>query len=160
DSQEELNSRHYLRKEFWIKLLKLMNTKSSLFQNISPSIYNWIGAGSGVRGFGYNFVISKSFGRCEIYIDRGTQEETKFMFDYLFKNREAIESDFGKKLIWERLDDKRASRIKYEDTSFNVFNKDCWDNMAEFLADGMVRMEATFKNHIKKVGQKLKNEEI
>jgi len=52
DNQTELKHRHIIRKEFWTKMIHDMNSKSSLFQNISPSKYNWIGAGSGVRGVG------------------------------------------------------------------------------------------------------------
>ena len=81
DSQTELKHRHVIRKEFWTKLIQAMNTKSNLYQNISPSIYNWIGAGSGVRGAGLNFVVSKSYGRAELYIDRGNKEENEFVFD-------------------------------------------------------------------------------
>jgi hypothetical protein len=43
------------------KLIQKINQESSLFQNISPSKYNWIGAGSGMGGVAYNFVISKTY---------------------------------------------------------------------------------------------------
>jgi hypothetical protein len=160
DSQEELKTRHYIRKEFWIKLLKNINAKSNLFQNISPSHYNWIGAGSGVRGLGYNFAISKSYGRCELYIDRGEKEENKNIFDVLLKNKEKIENIFGNSLTWERLNDKRASRIKYENQSFNVFDKDCWYDMIEFMTDGMIKLENALKEEVKKVGIILKKNDL
>src|ERR1043166_1197882 len=49
--------------------------------------------------------------RCDIYIDRGEQGATKDLFDALFADRAQIEQDIGQALEWERLDDKRASRI-------------------------------------------------
>lgn len=159
-SQEELKSRDHIRKEFWIKLLKEINSRSSLYQNISPSNYQWIGAGSGIGGVAYNFGISKSFARCEVYIDRGDQEENKFIFDYLLQHKDEIEVEFGGTLEWERLDDKRASRVKYEDKQYNVFDKECWNEMALFMADGMIRLERAFKGPLKKVSQKLKSREI
>lgn len=61
------------------------------------------------------------------------------------------------KLEWERLDDKCASRIKYENTKFNIFDKDCWEEMVNFMVDAMVRMERSLKTPIKKVAPKLKN---
>lgn len=155
DSQTELKHRHIIRKEFWTKVIQVMNTKSNLFQNISPGIANWIGAGSGVRGLGFNFAASKTYGRAELYIDRGNKEENEFVFDELLKQREQIESVFGGKLEWERLDDKRACRIKSEKPG-NVFDKEQWDKMIEFMADSMDRMEKSLKPMIKKVGGQLK----
>ena len=147
-SQAELKTRHLIRREFWTKLLKTANEKSQLFQNISPSTSSWIGAGSGVRGMGYNYVISKKYARCEIYIDRGEYDENKKMFDYLVAKREEIETEFGGSLEWERLDDKRASRIKYENSDFNIFEKEQWDDIVGFLSDGMTRMEKAFQKHL------------
>ena len=155
DSQTELKHRHIVRKQFWTKLIQLMNTKSTLYQNISPNIYHWIGAGSGVRGVGYNFAAGKNYGRAELYIDRGESEENNFVFDELYKNREEIEKEFGNTLVWERLDDKRASRIKCEMPG-SVFEKDTWDEMTEFMTDSMVRMEHALKGPLKKINQKLK----
>lgn len=155
-SQEELKSRHIIRREFWTRLLKDINTKSNLFQNISPSIYNWIGTGSGIRGFGYNFSISKKYVRVELYIDRGDLTENKMMFDKLYTLRDSIEENFGKKLEWERLDDKRACRIKYEKADCNVFEKEQWEEMIEFLSNGMVEFEKVFREPLKKISRDLK----
>ena len=100
-SQEELKARHFIRREFWTTLLKDINSKTNLFQNISPSIYNWIGAGSGIRGISYNFCISKKYLRVELYIDRGDFNENKFIFGELLSFKNSIEDNFGKKLEWE-----------------------------------------------------------
>ena len=94
DSQTELKHRHVIRREFWSKLLHTMNTKSTLFQNINPGIYHWIGAGSGVRGLGLNFVTTKSYGRAEFYIDRGNIEENEYVFDELSKHKERHREGF------------------------------------------------------------------
>jgi len=155
-SQQELKNRHIIRKEFWTLLLQNMNEYSPLFQNVSPSIYGWIGAGSGTRGVAFNFVVSKNYGRCELYIDRGEFDENKVIFDHLFKKKDLIEDDFGPGLEWERLDDKRASRIKYENTKFNVFEKEHWHDMIEFMVDGMMRLEKALKNPLKSLIKLLK----
>ena len=133
-----------------------MNTKSSLYQNINTSAYPWIGACSGVRGLGLNFVTTKSYGRAELYIDRGNKEENKFIYDELLKNKNQIEKDFGGSLVWERLDTKRASRIKAE-ASGNVTDREQWDEMIEFMTDSMNRLDMALKDPIKDVGELLKN---
>jgi len=47
----------------------------------------------------------------ELYIDLGDLDENKALFDRLAKSRESSETEFGEKLEWERLDEKRASRV-------------------------------------------------
>lgn len=158
-NQDEIKERHLLRIEFWKRLLKVMNEKSSMFQNINPTKNNYVGTGIGIGGFGFNFVISKDYARCEIYFYRSNKEINKLAFDYLFEIREKIESGFGAPLEWERLDDKIACRIKYEDKSYNVFEKECWNEMIAFMVDGMIRLEQTFKSPLKELQNRLKTSE-
>ena len=49
--------------------------------------------------------------RTEVYIDRRDASENKGLFDALFKSKEAIEGELEEPLEWERLDEKKASRI-------------------------------------------------
>jgi hypothetical protein len=49
--------------------------------------------------------------RAEIYLDRQDQDANKRAFDSLYARREEIEAAFGATLSWERLDDRRASRV-------------------------------------------------
>ena len=155
-SQTESNQLQIIRKEFWSKLIPVMNTKSSLYQNINTSAYHWIGAGSGVRGLGFNFVVTKTYGSAELYIDRGNKEENKFIYDELLKNKDQIEKGFGGSLEWERLDTKRASRIK-AGNSGNVTDKEQWNEMIVFMTDNMNKLAQALKEPIKDVGELLKN---
>lgn len=156
-SAKEEKTRHHIRREFWAKLIPAMNaTSSSLYQNISPSAYNWIGAGSGIRGVGFNFSISKAYARAELYIDTGEQRSNKVIFDTLFSQREEIEKTFGDILEWERLEDKRASRVKSEQPA-NVFDRDQWNTMIEFMVDAMCRLEKAIHKPMKAANDKLKD---
>jgi hypothetical protein len=157
ESQAEQKTRHVLRKEFWTKLIPAMNsTGTNLYQNINPGIYHWIGAGSGVRGVSYNFVITKSYCQAELYIDRGDKSENMFVFDSLHDSKAAIEQAFGEPLGWERLDDKRGCRIKAKSDG-NVFDREQWNSMIEFMTDAMCRLEKAMKESVKEVGIAVKN---
>lgn len=59
---------------------------------------------------GFSFARGGRF-RVELYIDQGNEETNKRIFDDLLKRREEIESEIGEELSWERLDQRRASRI-------------------------------------------------
>jgi hypothetical protein len=49
--------------------------------------------------------------RVELYIDRPNASINKSIFDGLAKQRADIEDEIGENLAWERLDERRASRI-------------------------------------------------
>lgn len=160
-AQDEVQSssaeahRHAIRREFWSEVIKAMLGKSTLFRNISPGVANWIGAGSGVRGIGFNFAASGRYGRAELYIDRGEQEENKFVFDRLLDSKAAIEAAFGRELTWERLDNRRACRIKAEIRA-DVFEKEEWPRMVAFMTDAMVDLEKAFREPLRQIGTELK----
>lgn len=59
---------------------------------------------------GFSFARGGAF-RVELYIDQGDKEANKKIFDDLHRQREAIESEIGEELSWERLDQRRASRV-------------------------------------------------
>jgi len=156
NTQEELKSRHLLRLEFWKLLLKEAGTRLIRFQNTSPSKDNWVNSGSGLSGVSFVFVISHSYARVEVYISRSTKEEKKFIFDALKEQKTEIETSFGEQLTWEELPEKKASRIKYQKNDVDYFNKDDWEQMIEFMIDGMERLEKAFKDPITTVKAKLK----
>jgi hypothetical protein len=109
------SGRALLYAEFWSKF-------SDRIQEVRPSWKNkakqatqqsWfpfsVGAPSGCI-FSASFTATKQL-RHELYINRATGEECKALFDSLLAQREAFEAAYGRELQWERLDDKKASRI-------------------------------------------------
>jgi hypothetical protein len=49
--------------------------------------------------------------RAEFYIDSDEKDRNKRAFDAFLDQRDAVEKAFGEKLSWERLNNRRASRI-------------------------------------------------
>ena len=157
DTQEELKSRHKIRIAFWKQvLIKINNSETSLFQNVSPSKDNWITAGIGMSGAGLSCVVSRSNARTELYISRGDEDENNLIFDKLIAQKEHIESVFGGELIWERMDGKKTCRIKNELLQVNVYLEEDWEKMIDFLIDSMVRMEKAFRKPLSIINQKIK----
>lgn len=157
--QEVEKERHKLRFDFWTQYLKVVQEKCDFYDNISPSKSNWIGTGSGISGVAFNSVISNYYARVEIYLSRNQKEENKQIFDELFKEKNVIEKEFGSSLVWERLDSKKACRIKYEMSNSDYFNHDDWNKMIEFMSDNLPKLINTFSIRLKKIGQKIKQSE-
>jgi hypothetical protein len=73
---------------------------------------NWYSFASGFSGVTYGHAFAQGGrARVELYIDRGDGAVNKAMFDWLHERREMIEGAVGEALEWERMDDRRASRI-------------------------------------------------
>ncbi len=73
---------------------------------------NWFGFPVGRSGFTINAVFGdkKTF-RVELYIDTSDRDRNKAAFDALYQDRQAIETEVGQIVTWDRLDDRRASRV-------------------------------------------------
>ena len=159
-TQEELKERHHLRLEFWSKLLPKMKGKTTIFQNSSPSKDHWLSSGgTGISGLSYNFLITKSYVGIELAISKSDTQTNKLIFDELIKFEQDITRDFGNTLSWERLDNKKMSRVAYALTGVNLFDKTDWDKMTEFLIENMLLFEKAMKEPLKKVKRKLNEKE-
>lgn len=104
--------------EFFSQLLAdLRRTNDIPISSISPDGQSWINVlRIGSHGEGNASFLSFSFARrgqfrVELYIDQGDKERNKQLFDGLQSRAEKIASKVGENLSWERLDNRRASRI-------------------------------------------------
>lgn len=113
--KKELAERHVLRLRFWEGLLTKAKERGLLLHAArSPSKESWIAAGAGRSGLTFNYVIwMEDQAAVELYIDTGDLTENKRIFDALAARREVIDQEFGGKIEWERLDEKRACRVRH-----------------------------------------------
>ena len=137
----------------------VISGKTGLHQNISPSSQAWISAGSGVHGVVFSLAASRTYGRAEVYIDRGDGKENMFISDQLHAQKDRIDAAFGGDLTWDPLEGKRACRIKSE-MAGNIFDRDQWPAMIDFLTSTMVRMEKRFlRDPLAAINRKLRTRE-
>lgn len=128
--KKETSERHKTRFEFWSLLLERFKDSNPLFQNISPSQYNWIGTSSGLRGVNYTFWLKKDSVSIKIYIDRGKEadEENIYIFNQLLSHQSEIEEKLDFEINWLRLDEYRACVIESEISSGGwQTDPDSWD---------------------------------
>lgn len=154
----EIAERGLVRNRFWNELLSSMNAKSQLFSGISTdsSHYDhWITTGAGMGGLGYTFVITKKYVAVELGINKTSKEDNKKIFDLLIEDKEDIEGIFGSPLSWQRLDDKKMSRITCILDGVNVFNEDDWPEMQQFLVENMIKLNEALKKNINKLKQNI-----
>jgi hypothetical protein len=100
-----------VRHDFFTQVVSKIADARADFRPPKIGFSSWISMSSGPFGF---YAVSFTIGnrlRAEVYLDTGDQATTKQLFDSCFRDREALEHAFGEPITWERLDDKRASRI-------------------------------------------------
>ena len=110
--REVIAERFHIRHHFWRQLIS--NAGANLHAHITPSSYSWIGTSSGINGLNLNYGVKQNESYVDLYIDRGTdsQEENKSIFDQLKAHDQIIAQVIGKEVLWERMNERRASRIR------------------------------------------------
>ena len=132
-----------LKLSFWSELLVAVNkTDIDLFKSISPLKENWLYKSTTINGIGYVFKITQSSAtvRIDISGSGSTKEWCNQAFNEFLKHKETIESNFGEKLIWSNQENTKGATISAEDYSFNLKNRDEWNDAIDFLINNMTRL--------------------
>jgi hypothetical protein len=155
-TEAELKNGHRLRLAFWEQTLEAMkHSSTTLFNNISPTKDHWLNAGSGIGSVPFTLIFSNKEARVELNMMLSETSENKFIFDQLYKKRTMIEAQFGDVLHWERLDNRKASRVKYSQ-AFDGYNRDNWPEMIAWLVEHIVKLERAFKKPLTEINKELK----
>jgi hypothetical protein len=143
--------RYGLRKQFWKGLLERAKARTPLHAQISPGEYHWIATGAGMTGLSFNYVVTKHDAAAELYIDRGSDRaaENKLIFDTLAAERKTIEAAFGGELEWERLENRRACRVRKTITRGGYRDDDqSWPAVHDEMIDAMIRLHRALEPQI------------
>jgi hypothetical protein len=100
-----------LRHEFFEVMFDFVAIRRPGFRIPKFGYENWVGFAAGPFGFYDVAFTANGAVRAGIYLDMQERTSTKRLFDDLFAERLAVETAVGRILSWERLDDRRASRI-------------------------------------------------
>ncbi len=147
ETKREWAERDQLCYRFWAQLLERSQKQTQLLSNISATRHNWIGTSSGIRGIWFNYTVNKHESKAEVYIDRGKEanEENRQVFDLLHSLKDEIEERFGESLEWEKLEGKRACRIKKTMSGGYRDAEEDWPQIHEAMIEAMIRLEEAIR---------------
>lgn len=100
----------------------------------------------------FSFARYKRF-RVELYIDGkvANKERNKTIYDQLYSRKKEIEWELKESLSWERIDDKRASRIAlYHPGSITDSNDDL-HKLRAWSVDAMIKFHRVIERHLSEV---------
>lgn len=117
---------------------------------------NWYSFSSGIQGVLYSAVFAQGGKtRAEIYIDQGDQEKNKTIFDVLKAREQEITANYGSPLEWERLDDKRASRIAiYRDGVIESSDSEL-EEIRKWHIDNLLKIKKVFTPEVQQALRKI-----
>jgi hypothetical protein len=99
------------RQDFFAEVMADVIAQHPTIRMPARSRQNWLSFASGPFGYWALSAVPEGKLRVEAYLDTGDREVTKELFDDFANDAEAWEVAVGSDLRWERLDEKRASRI-------------------------------------------------
>lgn len=147
-TKKEIAERYGIRKRWWVQLIERSAKVSKLHAHITPGEYSWIGTSSGIRGLNLNYVVTQDECAAELYIDRGkdSEQENKAIFDQLHADRATVEKAFGGPLSWERLEGKRACRVRFTQLGGGYRSpEEEWPGLQDGIIAAMTRLEQALR---------------
>ena len=141
----ESNKTEAERLNFWNKFNEILIAKNKPFNVRKATTDHWynIALGTSEANISITLVNKINSIGIEIYID-----ENKELFDKLYKLSDEIEKDLGFKMDWQRLDDKKASRIIYYILGLDFNNHKNYNELIDEVIDKAVKIRTVFKKYI------------
>ena len=139
----------------------MLNEKTSLYRNISPSRDNWLAAGSGVSGVNYSIVIRMNSAAIRLAIAKDKSRElNKRIFDYLYDKKDEIEQAIGDEINWRRMDNQISSTIEFDIDCCGLNDESTWEKGYEVIAETLVKWEDTFRPYLNEIRKNYRTFEI
>ena len=135
--------KYYL--EFWSQFNDILEQRGRPFNKRKASTDHWynIAIGSSEAQLEIDLVNKENRIRIGMWISNN-----KELFDFMRQRHEEIEADLGEKLIWERLDGKKASRIFLYISGLNCKEQDNYQQLMNDAIDMVVKMKKVFPKYM------------
>jgi len=129
----------------WTAVLPIINARIELYRNVQPTKDAWLSAGSGVRAVPYSFGVNAQSASVLLNISKANRAANKFLYDYLFARKDAIEAAFGQPLIWDVVEDRLSMKIIHTQSNLSYNDDAQWPSLTAFLAGQMERLEQALR---------------
>lgn len=133
------------RFEFWTKFNEVLIEKGKPFNVRKASTDHWydVAIGTSKAHISINLVNKEGKIVLELYIP-----DDKSLFDMLHEQQAEIESELNMNFEWERLDKKKASRIKYSIPGLNFEDQSNYNELMDKAIGCVLKMRDTFQKRL------------
>ncbi len=142
----ELNRRESERLEFWTLFNEKVIARGKPFNTRKVSTDHWydVSIGTSEAHLSITLVNKENLVGIELYINNN-----KHFYDNLFANKQIIEEELSFELDWQRLDNKKASRIIYRIEGLNFNDHSNYSTLMDEIIDKVLIMKKVFQKYVK-----------
>lgn len=133
------------RFEFWNEFNSVLIAKGKPFNVRKASTDHWydVALGTSDAHIAIDLINKENKVVLEVYIS-----DNKTLFDTLYAHKSEIEDTLSMTFCWDRLDGKKASRIKHDIPGLDFENHDNYPILMDEIVEKVIRMRAVFKNYL------------
>jgi hypothetical protein len=144
-TDNDLNKSQSERLVFWEQFNQVLVSRGKPFNVRKATTDHWydVAIGSSEAHIAIDLINKDGNIVVELYISNN-----KEVFDDLFSKREEIEQELGFNMTWDRLNNKKASRIKYYIQGLNFDDHSNYEDLMRQAIDTAVKMREVFKKHL------------
>ncbi|MHA3225016.1 DUF4268 domain-containing protein [Globicatella sulfidifaciens] len=144
-NDRELSKRHADRLNFWTEFNKVVTEHGKPFNIRKAGTGHWydVAIGTSDAYISITLVNRDGYIGVELYIP-----DSKDLYDNIFKYKDEIEDKLDFDIFWERMDDKKASRIKSSISGLNFNNQTNYPELMDKVIERVVKMRDAFKGYI------------
>ena len=141
----ELNTSQTERLIFWTQFNEKILSKGKPFNLRKPTTDHWydVAIGTSAAKIAVDLVNKENCIILELYI-----HSDKKLYDSLFEKKTDIERELDMNFQWDRLDSKKASRIKHSIHGLDFYNHSNYDQLMDEVIDKVIRMRKVFQKYI------------
>ena len=144
-SDKELNRSQNERLMFWEEFNTVIVAKGKPFSVRKPTTDHWydVAIGTSEAHLAINLVNKENKIVLELYI-----LDNKNLFDHIYEDKEKIENTLQMSFSWERLDGKKASRIKHDVLGLDFSDHSNYPQLMDECIEKILKMRDVFKKYV------------
>ncbi|WP_306485867.1 DUF4268 domain-containing protein [Anaerococcus sp.] len=133
------------RLNFWMEFNRVITESGRPFNVRKATTDHWYDVAIGTSEAHISITLVNKDGSIgvELYV-----RDNKDLFDHIFEHKDEIESKLGFSMHWERLDDKKASRIKSYIPGLNFNKQGNYSELMNQVIERVVKIRDVFKGYL------------
>ena len=144
-ADKELNRSQSERLIFWEQFNQVVASRGKPFNLRKATTDHWydVAIGTSEAHIAIDLISKRNYIVVELYI-----HDSKEMFDRLVQNKDDIETALGFEMVWDRLDSKKASRIKYRIPGLDFDDHSNYPELMNQTIDIVIKVRDVFKQYL------------